>query len=236
MHKGLHIPLYVLILPGIFLSIVACRDYGSPGDIYNNVMRDIVTYEGISDGGVSLFSYQAHDDSPVITLEAGNYTDTLWTKGMRIMIQYYELEPLSGNSTSQIQLTGLIPTLWDSLRYASPRKLQQLTSNPIKLNSIWRSGKYINVNTLLQTTDSTRLVALLVNSEELTNNTHTKVKATFIDDILGRPAFFYRQAYMSFDTEPLWATFPDCDTLEIEVSDLRFPNVKSYTFSRPKGL
>lgn len=236
MRKYSHISAIMLLIA--LLSVVACRDYGTPGGIDNNLVRNIVTFEGINENGMSEFSYQAYDDSPLIPLVATNFADTSWAKGKRVMIQYYNLDNNThASSPQEINITGIVSTMWDSLRYAPQGALSRLQSNPIRLQSMWRSGKYININTQLQTTDSLRFVGLLVNAEVLAGGTHaTKVKATFIDDILGRRPYYYRQAILSFDTQPLWDSFPQCDTLEIEVNDLNFPDVKYYRFSRPAGL
>ncbi|MDE6716162.1 MAG: hypothetical protein K2J74_06760, partial [Muribaculaceae bacterium] len=154
MLKYRHISVIMLLIA--LLSVVACRDYGTPGGIDNNLVRNIVTFEGINPDGLSEFSFQAYDDSPVIPLVATNFADTSWAQGKRVMIQYYAIGDSHASSQREINITGIVSTMWDSLRYAPPAILNRLQSNPIRLQSMWRSGKYININTQLQTTDSLR--------------------------------------------------------------------------------
>ena len=54
MLKYRHISVIMLLIA--LLSVVACRDYGTLGGIDNNLVRNIVTFEGVNHDGVSEFS------------------------------------------------------------------------------------------------------------------------------------------------------------------------------------
>lgn len=215
------------------VSLPACRDNGTPGGIENNIQQNMVTYLGDS-LGLHLFSYRAYEDSPEMTLIAKEfYAQKDVPVGNRTVLQYYDVTENIQSLKRDISIVTRIPTISDTLRNISSQSLNNLVSNPIKLQSIWRTGKYININTFLQVTDTVRRIGLLVELPSTPGTDKRTVSATFIDDIMNGRGYFYRQAYLSFNTEDFWREHSGCDTLRVYVNDLSFPEVKYYSFTRP---
>ena len=218
--------LFSLVLAVLLFS--ACDD-DKPGSIEDLARFDMVTFEEESDAG-TLFSMQEYEDSPLIYLMAGGYRDTKLKKGQRTMLGYYT-GAVNGN-TAEISVKYRVPVIFDSLRVSTKEHIREFEINPVELKSIWRTGNFVNINTFVQYTDKQRFIALVADEATLGRET---VEAYFIDDILGHPGYYYRQAYISFFTGNLWAKYPNSKTLRVYVNDKNYPNVKYYDIKKPEN-
>ena len=210
------------------LSLMSCND-DKAGGITDLMRTDMVTFEEESDAG-TLFSMQEYEDSPMMYLMADGVHGTKLNKGERTMLGYYTKSAESPDKAN-IAVQFRIPVIFDSLRVAAKERIREYEINPVELKSIWRTGNFVNINTFVQYTDKQRFIALIVDEATLGRET---VEAYFVDDILGHPGYYYRQAYISFFTGNLWAKYPDSKTLRIYINDTSYPKVKYYDITKPK--
>ena len=220
---------YLFGLIAAALALFSCND--DKGGSFTDLIRtDMVTFEEESDAG-TLFSMQEYEDSPMKYLMAEGMRDTKLKKGQRTMLGYYtKSSDTPGRENIAVQFR--IPVIFDSLRVATKERIREYEINPVELKSIWRTGNFVNINTFVQYTEKQRFIALVVDEATLGRET---VEAYFVDDILGHPGYYYRQAYISFFTGNLWAKYPNSKTLRVYINDNNFPNVKYYDISKPKN-
>lgn len=150
--------------PLIFLAALAllgCSKNES-ADV-DPIVQNIVTYEATSDDGtVSTFSFQAVDDSPLITISATWSPPADLLPGTRLLATYSTTTP---SVSGAVELRGLqtipggIPI--DTCAIAN------LSSEGIGLRSIWRSGQYLNLTGSVYFTGNAGDVSLLVDSLSL---------------------------------------------------------------------
>ena len=221
----------ILFIFGLMLSALvfaSCSD-DNHGSIADMMRIDMVTFEEESDAG-TLFSMQEREDSPLIYLMAEGMHGTKLNKGERAMLGYYTKSSETPNRAN-IAVQFRLPVIFDSLRVATKERIREYEINPVELKSIWRTGNFVNINTFVQYTDKQRFIALIVDEATLGRET---VEAYFVDDILGYPGYYYRQAYISFFTGNLWVKYPNSKTLRIYINDNNYPNVKYYDITKPK--
>lgn len=215
------------ILP-ILLTVAlfsACSDDGPYND--NAELSDIVTYKGASQSG-AVFTFQRQGDSPEITLTAtGESVDgNKFMAGSRVLISYYAAngEPYT---SGDITLTGIAAINNDTLRSGDTEKLASWDADAIYLNSIWRSGNYINIYFRADQSDEKRRFTLMM--DEATKGDEIP-QLYLVHDMLGQPDNFTRRAYASFDISSIWNK-EHCNGVDIHINDSNLKTDK-YSFTK----
>lgn len=215
------------ILPIILTAALfpACSDDGPYND--NAELADIVTYSGNTQSG-AVFTFQRQDDSPEITLTAsGKHVDeNSFNAGSRVLISYYAAngEPYTSGA---ITLTGIAAINNDTLRSGDAEKLTGWDADAIYLNSIWRSGKYINIYFRADQSDEKRRFSLML--DETTRGDEIP-QLYLVHDMLGQPDNFTRRAYASFDISRIWND-DSCKGVDIHINDSNLKKDK-YSFTK----
>ena len=214
--------LFMLIATTI---LSACGDDGP----YNEqiALYDIVTFEGNSADGAS-FSFQRRDDSPVINLIAKgvNVNGESVKQYDRMLIGYY---PESGQAytSGNISLISVTPVNQDSLRIATMEELTEWDADAIFLNSMWRSGKYINM--YIRVDHSTEKRDFSLTMDEATRNDEYP-HLYLVHNLLDAPNSFTRRAYATFDISSIWDS-ESCKGVIIHINDSNL-KTETYTFSK----
>lgn len=217
----------LISITSLLVAISSCRNDDGP---FNDqaALYDIVTFEGNKTAG-AVFSFQRYDDSPLITLTAPKTEIPLSTAkiGNRVILGYY---PHSGKpyQTDNISVLSVSRINQDTLRIANPSELTGWDTTPVWLNSIWRSGKWINVYMRVDYSNEARVFNLSADS--------TTLDEPFIDlylmhDLLDAPQKFSRRAYISVDISNVWQR-PTCHGVRIFVNDKNRPQKATYSFSK----
>jgi hypothetical protein len=205
--------------------LVACGDDGPYTE--QIALYDIVTFEGNSSEGAS-FSFQRRDDSPLINLFAngvkieGNNVNPQ----DRMLIGYY---PESGQAytSGNISLFSVVSVNQDTLRIATQEELAGWDADAVFLNSMWRSGKYINM--YIRVDHSTEERDFSLTMDYATRNDEYP-HLYLVHNLLEAPNNFTRRAYASFDISPIWNT-ESCKGVIIHINDSNL-KTETYTFSK----
>lgn len=218
----------LLLILSILCSLIVTTSCGDD-ETFNDhaTLYDIVTFVDNTESGAQ-FTLQQSDDSPLITLLARGTTLNKEDiePGKRVFIGYI---PADGEpyTSGDITLTGISAINNDRLRIAPLDSVPSWDSDPIYLNSIWRTGKYINIYCRVSYSDEKRAFILMVD------------KATYDDaipqlylvhNLLGEPQSFTRRAYLSVDISVLWNK-ETCQGVTIHLNDSNLPQ-NTYTFNK----
>lgn len=217
------------ILKGLLSALImsgatACSD-GNDG--YNDriLYSSIVTVGNSVVGSGTTFTFQRYDDSPLITLTAPNTVIDSSHSGRRALLYYY---PESGDPYSSGVITvrslGVINCDTAIIR---PIERYHWDRNAIFLNSIWRTGTYLNLRMRADYSPEPRYFGLVVDSLTLTD---PWPEAYVMHDLNGAPDNYLRESYASFDISKVW-NMPGCQGLRVHVNDSNLSR-ELYEFSK----
>ncbi len=197
---------YILILVFTAVGLSSCEDNGGYA---TDFQYNMVTF--ISDEDGMRYEYQGYEDSPVIQLYDTEPIELYETSGERIMLQYEELGTL--DDVQLISTIGYSSIINDVLRESNIGTINMIEISPMKLNSIWRTGNYINLNCQLLYTGVTRQFQLIM--DNATTNSEI-VELYLIDNIMNATTYYYRKAYASFNIEAIWER-SSCKTVRVHI-------------------
>lgn len=199
------------LLAAICLTFAAC--HGSTGEEPEASYTTLVTYEGTDkDLQVSTFTYQAINDSPLITLTSNWIPTTDLAEGERVLLVY---TADSYGVNGPVTVKYVAPVIgWKPVRTDKP-VLGNVSVTPI---SVWRSGPYLNANLeAVMTRDAaTASFALLESTEQ--DPMPTYYFAVNQSDIKEVEAI-RRIATISFDISASWDR-PDCTGVKVIYRDI----------------
>ena len=183
-------------LPALMLIILAAVSCSRPGIDADVAMdyAEIVTYEGMRDGK-SVFTFRKVDDSPLITLTSRQTFDEDIAPGTRMLIGYT-------NSTNEPFVSGPVDLymarrITQSAAVTTWEDVYDLWDiDPVWLNSMWRSGEYINLRVRLTYTTEPRLFALVLEPRTAQTEWPTFYVAHVMTEY---PDYHDREYYASFD-------------------------------------
>lgn len=221
------LPAYILTAIALIVGLNSCDDNDGGLDAsYSNFRYDVVTYDHYASGGY--FTYLGRNDSSAVTLYAPTMGEPSNIKqGERVIMRY----SLTGEKTagaSNITVYSLTRIITDSLRYNTGGDISTYPMHQVKMQSMWRSGKYINVHCDVEYTGKARQFYLLMDRDTWHNDT---VQCYLIHSIAGDTTYFWRNCYGSFDVGNVWK-LASCRTIRVHVNDLTFPNAQYYDFNK----
>lgn len=202
---------HIIASAWLALSLASCSTDG--GDYAEQAfLSDIVTVESTGKTG-SRFTFRRYGDSPLITLDDPGLTLKKEYVGTRVLLRYY---PESGipYTDSEIRAVGLTAINNDTT-VIRPVERYDWNADAVFLNSIWRSGNYINVRMRAVYSDSPRYFSLMVDSLTLTDPVP---QVYLVHNTLGAPDNYMREVYASFDISNVWDR-PGCRSIEVHVND-----------------
>lgn len=212
----------ILLLALVAVAAVACGD--DEVYEYGDFSYNIVTYAGES-GDNSVFTFQSYNDSPLITLVAGNLSNPEMNVGQRLLLNYI-VDEGDGTQFQKVTIKGLAKVNTDTLRVVTAEALDTLKMDEIKLKSVWRTGDYLNIRCQLQYTEKPRRMFLATTGEVGAGG---MVECYQIQDLLGATPYYWLETYFSYYIEPAWGN-SDCTAIRYNLNDLTYPDVKYYDF------
>ncbi len=196
------------------LSAMAVTTACSDGDYNDRMMlSDLVSIHSVDQTAGTTFTFQRYDDSPVITLVDPQLTIKEDYVGSRALLYYY---PENGEpySSGNISAAGITIVNSDTA-VVRPISRYNWDASPVFLNSVWRSGRYLNFRMRLDYSDEPRRFGLVVDSLTLTD---PEPQLYLVHDLNGSPDNFLRESYASFDIEKVWNQ-PSCLSVAVHVND-----------------
>lgn len=213
------------LLPAMTLAVAltGCGDDAPYSD--TATLYDIVTYGG-SEDGVAIFAMRASDDSPLLTFTAaGVDVDPAIGEGDRMLLGYIPASgvPYTSGEVSVVSMGAInnVPMKEDAIADI------RWDADPIYLNSIWRTGCYINVYCRVSYSAKPRLLSLVADRETLGDPVP---QLYLVHDLLGEPDSYTRRAYLSVDISDVWR-LETCRGVTVHVADSNLPTTE-YTFMK----
>ena len=195
---------------------------------YGDSRFDMVTYLGYDESvGASVFKYLPPEDIPSTILhDAGTKFEWL-SIGDRVLLNYEPVATLADGSVG-ITTTVVVQAITDSLRYVDGRLVETVPMDSIKLNSIWRTGDYINIYSRVKFTNKSRMFYLVMDESTWHEDT---VHCYLAHNMMGQTAYFWRRCYGSFCIKAVW-NLPSCKVVRVHLNDLNYPEKKYYDFNK----
>lgn len=223
--------LTLLAVPAMLFS--SCEDKG--GDNTGLIYTDIVTVESIEPTSTT-FTFREKENSALLTLiYAGdinkNLPDNTFKEDTRIVISY---KPNSGkhyaSGTISLIAASNIYGAGEAVPEVEREGMSDFMSSQISLNSLWRTGDYINA-VFAATTGKTPLKCEMVADAETLDNDYPQIHLIFKpDESLTHQQYIF---YMSYSLKDIFAR-SKCKGVEVFFND---PNMaaKSVTIKKTSG-
>lgn len=197
----------LLLICVIVLSLCGCKDKQTeePQVPY----LTLVTYAGTDETlQVSTFTYQAIDDSPLITLTANWIPTSELTPGERIYINYYaDAYGVSG----PIELRQVVSVIgWQPTVKEAPFPLGNVDITPV---TVWRSGPYLNARIDAMITRDPVTVEFAL--DKSTADKPMPIFYLYVNQQdLSQIEAYWRTATLSYDISSVWSK-PDCTGVQV---------------------
>ncbi len=194
--------LTLLLIIAAMLSATSCRPDGEDGPV-SLTFTDIATFEGnLTPEGCAVFTLRQDGDSPQVTLHTDRALDTEdYPEGSRMLIYYTNTSnaPYTSGQANLIggyRVTQGTVTEWDSEAYA------RWDADPVWLNSVWRTGEWLNFNLRLPYCTEKRIFTVAARPDLSADG----CADIYLVHILpaGTPPSFTRSYYASFDISEIW--------------------------------
>lgn len=217
-----------ILLPAVIALVVSAMT--SCGDDeyyeYGNSSFDMVTYAGNGTAGDSYINYPVNDIAPVTLIDAAtNASSTGLKSGTRLLLNY---AVNSRNSDGSLNITAKSYTkaITDTLRYVPG--ITPIPMDSVSLNSIWRTGRYINIYCRVKYTETARVMALVADYRTIRNDT---VHCYLMHNMMDATTYFWRRCYASYDISSVW-NLQSCKTVRIHIDDVNYPERRYYDFTK----
>lgn len=209
---------YRCILPAFALLFLSASCSGDGDDREAQpFLSDIVTVGQSGDAGTR-FTFRRYGDSPLITLDDPKLKLEEKYVGTRVLLRYY---PESGKpyTDGTIRAVGL-SAINNDTTVIRPVGRYGWDADPVYLNSIWRSGSYINLHLRAVYSTEPRYFSLMVDSLTLTDPVP---QVYLVHNTLGAPDNYMTEVYSSVDISNVWG-LPGCRAIEVHVNDCNLKN------------
>lgn len=217
-----------ILLPAVIALVVSAMT--SCGDDeyyeYGNSSFDMVTYAGNGTAGDSYINYPVNDIAPVTLIDAATNASSAGLKsGTRLLLNY---AVNSRNSDGSLNITAKSYTkaITDTLRYVPGTT--PIPMDSVSLNSIWRTGRYINIYCRVKYTETARVMALVADYRTIRNDT---VHCYLMHNMMDATVYFWRRCYASYDISSVW-NLQSCKTVRIHIDDVNYPERRYYDFTK----
>lgn len=217
-----------ILLPAVIALVVSAMT--SCGDDeyyeYGNSSFDMVTYAGNGTAGDSYINYPVNDIAPVTLIDAATNVSSAGLKsGTRLLLNY---AVNSRNSDGSLNITAKSYTkaITDTLRYVPGTT--PIPMDSVSLNSIWRTGRYINIYCRVKYTETARVMALVADYRTIRDDT---VHCYLMHNMMDATAYFWRRCYASYDISSVW-NLQSCKTVRIHIDDVNYPERRYYDFTK----
>lgn len=228
MKHFLSFPLIYIALAGICgLSVASCRNIDDEPLAALPTVSNIVTYEGFS-GGMARFSFQRIDDSPMVHLTAP--VQISGNPGDRCLMVYV---PVGGDESQSgtVELINVAKITSMPVEVTDMDKYPDWDATPVYVNSLWRSGNWINLHCTLPYNPAARMFGLIVDE----STADSPAPQLYIAHKTPAGDTFDRTYYASFYIGDFISAHPQAQMLQIHVNNSNLPQ-DTFTLSVPGNI
>ena len=212
-------------------ALVACNDDKAIDEAYTDYLYDIVTYMGVDSHGMEIYRLENRNSEPAVTLlAAGKNAPNDSYLGRRVLLRYNFAAKSGANDTvRQITAYSVHGIISDSLRYtAKPLYLYLQDNSPMRFNSVWKTGNYINMHGQLEYTGRSRHFYMIIDSTTWHDDT---VHCYMVHNVFGDTTRHWREFYGSFFVGTVWRNNPQ-RILRLHAYDQLHPADSIHDFSK----
>lgn len=203
--------LHLIAVLTLGLTMLCGCNSSDPDEGHKYVAFNIVTYEGTSESGVTTFSFYAIDDSPMLTLTCKWVPDKPLERGTRLLVAYATDTP---GESGPITLKAV--SLIYGNRIVVGSGADDWSTEKVWVNSIWRTGPYINLDCLMQYASGKRVLELSADSTTFGSACPVfYLEARGVDNPV---APFDQRIYGSWDIDSVW-NLPGVTGIKVCVND-----------------
>lgn len=206
------------------VALVSCRDEGGARN-HDFMYSDIVTVASASDADGTVFTMQRYDDSPLVSYTARNWVASEKIVGQRVHLFYYT-ESDEPYVSGPIRIVSVRAITNGAVAEGNPDS-PKWDADAVWLNSIWRTGKYMNLRMRLSYSDKPRYFGLIAEKATLDSE---QPQLYLVHNLDGEPQSYLSEIYASFDMSFVWDR-PTCRSVCIHVHDDNRPE-QTYVFSK----
>ena len=218
-----------LICTAVALLLATACKKDEPGPIPGSACYDYVTLDSSVKGEGSTFSMQRSDDSPMIYYNTSHYfsNDTVVSAGMRLIISYARLNGDEPYTSGPIDLYGyrLLDNTSQSLITEIPQEEDFWTTDWLKPLAMTRTGKYINITSMLSCTQQKKAKSyVLALVPETAGNEYPVLQLIYKAESPGDNSY---TSYASFDISAVWDK-ETCKGVTISYKSQNGPDTKTF--------
>ena len=116
------------------------------------------------------------------------------TEGMRVILQYY-VNTVHPDNSKEVEVKGIYSVRHDTIIDAHPDTIAAYPNDPVKINSIFRTGNYLNLDMSIEYFNKTHSLDLFSNPMQASSDTIDVIlRHDRNDDVFG----YWVSAYASF--------------------------------------
>lgn len=217
-----------LLLPLLLalLALSSCRPEGVDGEVTMQ-FTELVTFKGNDNPwGGALFTFRRDGDSPEVQLTSDKVLSDQYKPGERMLI-LYTIPSNTPYTSGRIDLLGVGAVTNAKLGVLDPDAVTW-DADPVYLQSVWRTGHYINVHVRLPYSAKPRHFGLALDPA---TRLSAMPRLYLVHQLpADAEATFDRSYDASFDISAIWDTLaPDGVEVHVENSNL---NQKVFVFKR----
>lgn len=217
---------FFVIVTIALLALSACdRSHdGKLDPAFETQLVDLVTYTGLDADNHAVFRLEGHDDEPPVVLYTTVSAPSKVDKDSRVLL-YYAINHKAPDGTYwNIDARSYTRIYSDSIR-VNRNPIDTYSMHPIRLQSAWRTGEFLNIYGQIEHTGKNRFLYMLIDGDTRGNDT---VQAYLVHDLLGTPqdsVFYWRDFYLSVNVGVLKSPKDPCQVIRLHLNDASNPNV-----------
>lgn len=213
----MHIRFAHILLLGITASLCGCSDNEpSNSRIPTSAVYDFVTIDSSSSKG-TVFSMQKSGDSPLITYYAPVDLSTAENlgKGDRIIICYNRADGET-YTNGNIDVYGYMRLANTEKGLVNDKAIQEqgFACPPLKINALWRTGHYLNVDAEISVFKALRPQKFILAADSTTLTDDVPKLHLYYQNAEDNDGYSPFTIYGSFDIDDLWKQ-SECQGIEV---------------------
>lgn len=199
-----HIAIFIITSVSAFMA--GCSDDDKQSGMPTSAVYDFVTIDSTSDKG-SVFTMQKFDDSPLISYYAPvNFSKIEGIEtGQRIILCYNRTDGETYTS-GNIDVYGyaLMSNTQKKMVNDSIAQSADFACQPMKVNALWRTGKYINVDTEISVFIAEKPKTFILAADSTTLSDEVPKLYLYYRNDDGNDGYTPYTIYGSFDISDVW--------------------------------
>lgn len=185
-------PIYALLLFLLASMSVGCEKTNDSIQPYPYNI-DIVSCNTAS-GGMLQFKQILPGDQGIVTLIPETPMTSIAGQNERVLLQYYHTGNID-DTTRLINVLQMASIINDTARPLALDSINTFENDPIKVNTAWRTGEYLNLNLQIEYNNRPHRLGLFRDTTQHTPDTlHLHIRHDSNGDVAG----YWKQAYASY--------------------------------------